>query len=85
MPNKDGLVHVSQISEKRIDNIKKHFQIGESVRVKVLDIDRQGRVKLTMRDMEKLTKNMPVKIETDSEQTSDKVEAMGDSPSNQAK
>ena len=53
MPNKDGLVHVSQISEERVENVRDHFEIGDSVRVKVLDIDRQGRVKLTMRDMDK--------------------------------
>jgi len=53
MPNKDGLVHVSQISEARVENVKDYFEIGDTARVKVLDIDRQGRVKLTMRDLDK--------------------------------
>jgi polyribonucleotide nucleotidyltransferase len=49
LPGKDGLVHVSQISEERIENVHDHFSIGQEVTVKVLDIDRQGRIKLTMR------------------------------------
>jgi polyribonucleotide nucleotidyltransferase len=66
MPNKDGLVHVSQISEERVENVSDHFDVGDTVRVKVLDIDRQGRVKLTMRDLDKLAE-APVEVVTDAE------------------
>ena len=48
MPNKDGLVHVSQMPNSHSENIAGSFNMGDVVSVKVLDIDRQGRVKLTM-------------------------------------
>ena len=52
MPNRDGLVHVSQIREERVEKVEDFLKIGDVVRVKVLEVDRQGRVKLTMRDLE---------------------------------
>ena len=52
MPNRDGLVHVSQIREERVEKVEDFLNIGDVVRVKVLEVDRQGRVKLTMRDLE---------------------------------
>ncbi|MBS82942.1 MAG: polyribonucleotide nucleotidyltransferase [Gammaproteobacteria bacterium] len=51
-PNKDGLVHISQISQERVENVRDVLSEGDEVRVKVLDIDRQGRVKLTMKDID---------------------------------
>ena len=52
LPGKDGLVHVSQIAEERVENVTDYLQEGQQLKVKVLDIDRQGRVKLTMRDLD---------------------------------
>ena len=50
LPNKDGLVHISQLSSQRVAKVTDVVKEGEMVKVKVLDIDRQGRVKLTMKD-----------------------------------
>jgi len=52
LPGKDGLVHISQISEERVERVGDKLKEGESVRVKVLEVDRQGRVRLTMRDVD---------------------------------
>ncbi len=49
MPGKDGLVHISQIKEERVNNVRDEMAEGDEVQVKVLDIDGQGRVKLTMK------------------------------------
>ncbi len=51
LPGKDGLVHISQISERRIKSVDTELSEGQTVNVKVLDVDRQGRVKLTMKDV----------------------------------
>ncbi len=47
-PNQDGLVHISQISEKRVENIRDHLKEGDEIKVKVKSVDNQGRVNLTM-------------------------------------
>jgi len=52
LPGKDGLVHISQISEERVEKVSDKLAEGDIVRVKVLEVDRQGRVRLTMRDVE---------------------------------
>jgi len=49
LPGKDGLVHISQITDRRINTVDEVLQEGEVVRVKVLEIDRQGRVRLSIR------------------------------------
>jgi polyribonucleotide nucleotidyltransferase len=49
LPGKDGLVHISQISEQRIANVSDVLEEGQVVQVKVIEIDRQGRVRLSMR------------------------------------
>ena len=51
-PNKDGLVHISQISEERVKDVKDVLSEGDVVKVKVLEVDKQGRVKLTMKGVE---------------------------------
>ncbi|MBF0294234.1 MAG: polyribonucleotide nucleotidyltransferase [Magnetococcales bacterium] len=50
LPNKDGLVHISQLSNQRVAKVSDVIKEGDMVKVKVLEIDRQGRVKLTMKD-----------------------------------
>ena len=52
LPGKDGLVHISQISNERVNNVRDVMAEGDDVQVKGLDIDGQGRVKLTMKDVE---------------------------------
>ena len=52
LPGKDGLVHISQISNERVNNVRDVMAEGDDVQVKVLDIDGQGHVKLTMKDEE---------------------------------
>ena len=52
LPGKDGLVHISQIINERVNNVRDVMAEGDDVQVKVLDIDGQGRVKLTMKDVE---------------------------------
>jgi polyribonucleotide nucleotidyltransferase len=52
LPNKDGLVHISQLAGHRVAKVTDIVKEGQTVKVKVLDIDRQGRVKLTMKDVE---------------------------------
>ena len=51
-PNQDGLVHISQISQHRVNSVSDVLSEGDVVRVKVLEVDKQGRVKLTMKDAE---------------------------------
>jgi polyribonucleotide nucleotidyltransferase len=52
LPGKDGLVHISQISEDRVNEVGDVLSEGQSVRVKVLEVDRQGKIRLTMKDVE---------------------------------
>ena len=52
LPGKDGLVHISQISNERVERVSDKLKEGDQVRVKVLEVDRQGRVRLSMRDVE---------------------------------
>jgi polyribonucleotide nucleotidyltransferase len=52
LPGQDGLLHISQIAEERIENIHDRLQQGQIVNVKVIEIDRQGRIKLSMKSME---------------------------------
>ncbi|MBM3256203.1 MAG: polyribonucleotide nucleotidyltransferase [Candidatus Moranbacteria bacterium] len=47
-PNQDGMVHISQIKKERVENIRDHLKEGDEVKVKVRNIDAQGRVNLTM-------------------------------------
>ena len=50
LPGKDGLVHISQISNERVENVTDVLSEGQEVTVKVLEIDRQGRVRLSMKE-----------------------------------
>lgn len=49
LPNQDGLVHISQISTQRVNNVADILKEGQEVKVKVLDIDKQGRLKLSIK------------------------------------
>jgi len=52
LPGKDGLVHISQIANERIENVTDVLSEGQQVRVKVLDVDPRGRIKLSMKEVE---------------------------------
>jgi polyribonucleotide nucleotidyltransferase len=52
LPGKDGLVHISQICHDRVNDVNDMLNEGQDVNVKVLEVDRQGRIKLTMKDVE---------------------------------
>lgn len=49
--NKEGLVHISQIADERVERVSDYLSIGQEVTVKVVEIDRQGRIRLTMKDI----------------------------------
>jgi polyribonucleotide nucleotidyltransferase len=49
IPGKDGLVHISQICDERVNNVSDKLSEGETVQVKVLEIDKQGRIRLSMK------------------------------------
>jgi polyribonucleotide nucleotidyltransferase len=50
LPGKDGLVHISQICEERVQKVSDYLKEGQEVKVKVLEVDRQGRVRLSMKE-----------------------------------
>ena len=52
LPGKDGLVHISQIANRRIENVSDVLKEGQEVRVKVLDVDPRGRIKLSMKELD---------------------------------
>jgi polyribonucleotide nucleotidyltransferase len=49
LPGKDGLLHISQISQERVNNVSDHLKEGQVVKVKVLEADEKGRVRLSMK------------------------------------
>ncbi|GAB4292417.1 MAG: polyribonucleotide nucleotidyltransferase [Methylophaga sp.] len=49
LPGKDGLVHISQISDERVENVSDKLSEGDIIKVKVLEVDRQGRIRLSMK------------------------------------
>ena len=61
-PNKDGMVHISKLSDKRVAKVEDVVNIGDTVTVRVVEVDRMGRINLTMRpedmtaDLDKLTR-----------------------------
>ncbi|MGX5914492.1 polyribonucleotide nucleotidyltransferase [Aliidiomarina sp. Khilg15.8] len=55
LPGKDGLVHISQIADERVEDVNAHMSVGDTVAVKVLEIDRQGRVRLSMKEAQEKT------------------------------
>lgn len=52
LPGMDGLVHISQISEERVEKVTDYLSEGQEVKVKVLDVDQRGRVKLSMKEVD---------------------------------
>ncbi len=52
LPGKDGLVHISQISDERVEKVSDKLSEGQMVKVKVLEVDKQGRIRLSMKAVE---------------------------------
>ena len=57
LPGRDGLVHISQIVHERVDNVSNYLRIGQIVDVVVLNIDSRGRIKLSIKEVERTRKN----------------------------
>jgi len=55
LPGKEGLVHISQICEERVEKVSDKLSEGEKIQVKVLEIDRQGRIRLSMKAVNEAT------------------------------
>ena len=53
MPGREGLVHVSQIADERVENVEDYLKEGQEIRVKLTEVDKQGRVKLSMKEADK--------------------------------
>ena len=51
-PNKDGLIHISKLADHRVEKVEDVVNIGDEVKVKVLDIDRMGKISLSLKDAE---------------------------------
>ena len=51
MPGTDGLVHISQIANERVEKVTDYLKEGQQVKVKVLDVDQRGRIKLSMKEL----------------------------------
>ncbi|MES2909566.1 MAG: polyribonucleotide nucleotidyltransferase [Pseudomonadota bacterium] len=51
LPGTDGLVHISQIAHERVENVADHLKEGQVVKVKVLDVDQRGRIKLSIKEL----------------------------------
>lgn len=51
LPGKDGLLHISQISNERVEDVNAHLKEGQEVQVKLLEIDRQGRMRLSVKEI----------------------------------
>ncbi len=60
LPGKDGLVHVSQISNERVEKVSDKLKEGDIVKVKVLEVDKQGRIRLSMKALTEEELNGPV-------------------------
>ncbi|MDA1073465.1 MAG: polyribonucleotide nucleotidyltransferase [Proteobacteria bacterium] len=57
LPGKDGLLHISQIAQERVETVTDYLKEGQMVDVVVLDVDQRGRIKLSMKDVERHTES----------------------------
>ena len=53
LPGQDGLIHVSEIADKRVENVEDYLKVGQIVPVRVKTIDDQGKISLTMKNVNK--------------------------------
>ena len=52
LPGKDGLLHISQIADERVETVTDYLSEGQEVEVVVLDLDQRGRIKLSIKEIE---------------------------------
>jgi polyribonucleotide nucleotidyltransferase len=57
LPGKDGLLHISQIAQERVENVSDYLKEGQEVKVVCLDVDQRGRIKLSMKEVENYTES----------------------------
>lgn len=69
LPGKDGLVHISQIAEERVNAVSDYLTEGQMVKVKCLDVDQRGRIKLSIKEANpKVAEEAPAEAETAAEE-----------------
>ncbi len=69
LPGRDGLVHISQITEERVENVNDYLRVGDDVRVRVLDIDNTGRIRLSIKAITDEQNKAKAAVETPVEAT----------------
>ncbi len=69
LPGRDGLVHISQITEERVENVNDYLRVGDDVRVRVLDIDNTGRIRLSIKAITEEQNKAKAAVETPVEAT----------------
>lgn len=69
LPGRDGLVHISQITEERVENVNDYLRVGDDVRVRVLDIDNTGRIRLSIKAITDEQNKANAAVETPAEVT----------------
>ena len=65
---KEGLVHISQITDARVERVTDYLSVGQEVQVKVVEIDRQGRIRLTMKDLNNEATEITEEVQIQEEQ-----------------
>ncbi len=65
MPGTDGLVHISQIAQERVNKVTDYLSEGQKINVKVMDVDARGRIKLSMKDVSVEEGGLPPKVSTE--------------------
>lgn len=85
MPGKDGLVHISQITDERVENVSDYLREGDVVKVKVLDIDSSGRIRLSIKAVAEEAAKESAQTSSESEQEiADDVAAQDDGNAHEA-
>ena len=64
---KEGLVHISQITDERVERVADYLSVGQEVMVKVVEIDRQNRIRLTMKDVNNVEAEVATPVEEQAE------------------
>jgi polyribonucleotide nucleotidyltransferase len=63
LPGKDGLLHISQIAEERVEKVTDYLKEGQEIDVVVLDVDNRGRIKLSMKELPNYAQDQPEEAE----------------------
>jgi polyribonucleotide nucleotidyltransferase len=71
LPGKDGLVHISQIAEERVNKVTDYLEEGQTVKVKCLDVDQRGRIKLSIKEALAESNSAPVEESSEAKASED--------------